>query len=325
MGTEIKQPQTTNRILICPLFNLYIDFNNPLSNTKLEDNVYIKRNNRDLDKLIGKTNSNHLGSSENIDKINETSYILIVKYRSENYSDPIPLKVMDSTFILLSVLRLIYPNTIRTSLYEYTTDNSSRIPIVINTPFPETYKPPTAINDEARFSKSDRPKIVKYYKKLKDLYSDYKGKYNKVLNACIFFEMGNQNREYKQRIVNYVTALESLFNNDRNQINYSLRIRCSHFLEKEPGRKEEMNVKIKKIYELRSAIIHGQDSSKGKLKNLHKDRQEANDLIIYCENLVRRCIQKILDKEKILEIFNNSSKLDTEFTKLEMGSKSALK
>lgn len=157
----------------------------------------------------------------------------------------------------------------------------------------------------SHFRTEDAEKIKKYYSRVTDLYEKHQGKYNRVLNSFIFFQLGYLTHYAKLRIVPFATALESLFNTSEQEVGYSLRIRCAAFLGNTKEDRENIAKKVKDIYELRSAAVHGSSLPKKVLK----DPEKSNSIIRDSEDLCRRCIQKIFDEDLIDSFSQPNEKL----------------
>ena len=146
--------------------------------------------------------------------------------------------------------------------------------------------------DSTDFKTEDAEKIKEYYSYVSKLYKRYGGSYSRVLNSFIFFQLGYLIGYAKLRIVPFTIALESLFNTSEQEVGYSLRIRCASFLGENKAEKEELIRKIKKIYELRSRVVHGSSLPNKVLK----DPLQSNEIIRDAEAICRRCLQKIFEK-----------------------------
>jgi len=169
------------------------------------------------------------------------------------------------------------------------------------------------------FNAGDIPELQRYWTIVKALWEAHGGQYHRVLNALIFYELGHQTRMYKPRLVNLVTALESLFNTGSEQITYAIKQRCSYFLEMNPTRRIPLANNIKEIYKLRSLFVHGQATPGRILRNDNTQKQ----LLMDTEDIVRNCIRKIFDNN-LIALFGNETDLNQEFTNLELGAPSQL-
>lgn len=155
---------------------------------------------------------------------------------------------------------------------------------------------------ETHYLNADAPKISKYYQSVEDLYSRFGGKYNRVLNAFIFFQLGYLTHYAKLRVVPFATALESLFNTSEQEISYSLRLRCAAFLGSNQLEKRQLILKIKEIYGMRSAVVHGSSLP----NRLSRNPDVANRILKGAEEISRRCFQKIFD-EDLIEMYSQKN------------------
>lgn len=184
-----------------------------------------------------------------------------------------------------------------------------------NITFPNNTQP-----GSQHFQREDARKIRNYWKKVQYLYTTFGGNYHKVLNALFFFEIGHHNHLYKPRLVLFVTCLESLFNTSDQQIGYTLRMRCAYFLERNPTTRASLSGDIRNIYRLRSTFVHGQGAPNNILNNITLQER----LLTQAEDLSRRCIQKIFNRD-LIQLFGNVTTLNQEFERLELGMPTVLR
>lgn len=129
---------------------------------------------------------------------------------------------------------------------------------------------------------------------------------NRTQNALYFLYRGFHSIRMIDCFVFLMSAIESLFSGEkRGGVTKAICSRVSNFLDRKPRCKYE---DIKKLYDLRSKIVHGRvvvnDDIKGQLKTLHE-----------LEYVVTQCMKKMLD-EKIYLIYSNVDKKENYFNKL---------
>jgi len=134
---------------------------------------------------------------------------------------------------------------------------------------------------------------------------------NRLYNFSFYYfqlgiSRGFANRlEYLNRIVDYFTALESIFilDSERNQKTRILKNRIKNFLEEDSA--SEI---IEKFYDIRGRIVHGDFVFKEKSELEAKIERIKNELHFF-EELVRKIYIRLLDykfkEKKELEIFLN--------------------
>jgi len=125
--------------------------------------------------------------------------------------------------------------------------------------------------------------------------------------------LGDQTWEFRFLLMWLV--LECLFGPETpHETTFRLSQRMAFFLEKEGSKAREVFVRIKKIYDWRSRIVHGL-----RLSNLKGEASES--LLVELEELVRRSLVAILDNETMVKTFDGRGReqfLDSlAFTRLE--------
>ncbi len=91
-----------------------------------------------------------------------------------------------------------------------------------------------------------------------------KDPYNNIKNAVHRFNYAYQRRTGEDSVVDYVVALEALLssNQDGNtdSIRYRISLRAAKLLEDNPAKRSERFNEVKKMYDRRSSIVHGNRS-----------------------------------------------------------------
>ena len=286
--------------IIAPIHSLYDGPRDHLPDQiELDQSLIIRRKGDDLARSIKVITSSFesIYSKADIEDLKNCRFYVSYIFDDEKESKK---EAQDKIHHIIEILRIVRPNrascfTFLFSLKENGDLNPEGASGKSNAVF-LIYGEPVG---SQHFHAHDEHKIKKYYSCISRLYSKYGGNYNRILNAYIFFQLGYLTHYTKLRIVPFTIALESLFNTSEQETGYSLRMRCAAFLGKTKDEKESLMCKIKSIYEVRSAAVHGLSLPKKVLKNL----LESNKIWRDAEEISRRCLQKIFD-EDLIDIFS---------------------
>lgn len=303
------------RLVVAPIQYFYSDYRNPLPDTiNLEGGYKMKKFNPNILDPVFEFFTETFSEHDKTD-LRNCRYAVYYNYTSGGDSSETPPEIATDINRIMLTLRVVKrTRAIPTILHFRGRGRRKEALQVVHKPLINITFPPGSQPGSQHFNKNDSYKIRKYWKKVRKLYEDYGGSYHKILNTLYFFEIGHHNHLYKPRIVLFVTALESLFNTSSHQIGYTLKIRCSHFLEKNPTRRINLADNLKELYKLRSLFVHGQGTPRRLLRDT--DRQEI--LLSDSEEITRKSLQKIFDKD-LVELFGKVNDLNIEFHKLEMG------
>lgn len=239
-------------------------------------------------------------SGYDIEDLRKCKFCVIYDFESKTESES---DAQNRVHYFIESLKIIRPTQAACSTFLFKLDKKGRLHAEkasgkTNAAFLTRDEPTGATH----FVTSDGTRIKLYYKSVIALYKKYSGSYNRVLNSFIFYQLGYLTHHLKLRIVPFATSLESLFNTSEQEIGYSLRVRCAAFLGSNTKEKHEIAHKIKGVYELRSAAVHGASFTKKVLK----DSITFTETIRNSEELCRKCIRKIFDK-KIVDIFSQKN------------------
>jgi hypothetical protein len=128
--------------------------------------------------------------------------------------------------------------------------------------------------------------------KLQQLFEKYSNNSNKKdfpHSAIYYLDKGIRENDIADRLVDYTAGLESLFVDKKEGITTQLAHRTAFFLEEDRQKCRDIYKDIKKAYDVRSKIVHG---------DYHKIKGELK-LEEYCnktERYARRAISKWIDK-----------------------------
>lgn len=305
----------TRKLVIAPIHFMYSDHRTPLPKIiRLDGGYEIRRfNSRLLNSALDFFRE--FFSEREKQDIQNCRYAIYHRYETIEDSSEITEEIITSINRIILTLRIVRQTRALASIFNFKLEGNRKIPLqasqmpVLNITFPGG----VSVGSQ-HFVRNDAAKIRKYFRAVQGLYNNFGGTYHKVLNALFFFEIGHYNHLYKPRLVLFVTCLESLFNTSKEQVGYTLKLRCSYFLERRPQSRLTLGDLLKDIYDLRSAFVHGQGSPNNILNNV--PRQEH--LLLEAESISRRCLQKIFDKN-IVHVFNTPNGINREFKNLEFG------
>lgn len=158
------------------------------------------------------------------------------------------------------------------------------------------------------FTIHDLEKVRTLWPEIKKVYTVHKNGFNRIANALEFFRVGLGFVAWQLRFVMFVVALESIYSTSNVEVAYSLSQRLAWFLGDAVNRTDYFR-KAKKIYAIRSNIIHGTTIS----ANL---KVEIDSLLIEVEDMARKTLIKILLNEELINIFSETEKLKDYLEKL---------
>jgi len=98
------------------------------------------------------------------------------------------------------------------------------------------------------------------------------------------------------KIANYVTCFECLFCTDSAELTHKLSDRVALFLGTTPEERMEMFKAAKAAYTIRSKTVHGDTLTK-------KLADDAANIAMKCDNMLREIIKRVLTTPELLEIF----------------------
>lgn len=311
-----------NRLVVAPLFYLYSNPRNPLPKIiNLEGGYQIKAFKTNLLEPFFDFYKDSFSEYDKQELLN-CRYAIYFRHNSPDNDNTLPGNIVQDIYRITNSLRVVKrTRSMAAILYLRVTERR----FVSIDALTYVHKPNETVSfidtdpHREHFIKQDARKIRSYWHYMKQLYDAHAGNYHRVLNALLFFEIGHYNSQYKPRLINFVTCLESLFNTGSEQINYSLKIRCSYFLERNPNERITLAKTLKEIYNLRSLFVHGQSTPGRILRNIDEQKR----LLMDCEDIVRKCLQKIFDKN-LINTFGTDATLNIELSSLELGNISAL-
>ncbi len=126
--------------------------------------------------------------------------------------------------------------------------------------------------------------------------------------AVLYWDSSSCSGSFERKAVELFTALEALFTTDSSEISYKLANRASWFIERSDAEKRrKVFDEIRKGYDLRSKIVHGDDYSKKfdieLVKKLHSLTRDVVLKILQDNSLVKKLVNR--DKELINDFYND--------------------
>ncbi len=149
------------------------------------------------------------------------------------------------------------------------------------------------------FTDNEIETIKIMWPEINDVYRRHEQEFNRIANAFEFFRVGLNATAWQLRFVFFVISLESIYSTSNVEIAYSLSQRLAWFLASDSKERIDYFKKAKKIYNIRSQIIHGSRVERGL-------RKEALELIVDLEEMARQTLRKILVEKKLIGIFSNT-------------------
>ncbi len=134
--------------------------------------------------------------------------------------------------------------------------------------------------------------------------------YTRLKNALTFYEYGYDEGAFIFKLINLFITLESLFSDDDKEISFKIALRVSWFLSpRDKVKRRELFNNLKKMYNLRSRLLHGDDFEKAAAK-LHVSKNSysyLSEALPQLSLIVTKVLFEIfIDKNKVA-VFNASS------------------
>jgi len=107
------------------------------------------------------------------------------------------------------------------------------------------------------------------------------------------FNYAYERKRQEDKLVDYMIAFEALFMKETQELQHRLSVRIARFLEGEYDKRKDLFLDFKRIYDLRSKIVHGESINH---KNLKKLKVESlSELISKVEEQLRESIKRFID------------------------------
>ena len=108
------------------------------------------------------------------------------------------------------------------------------------------------------------------------------------------------------KVAHYTTCLEILFSTDSSEISHKLAERVALFLGRTFEERKQLFNCVKRLYSVRSKVVHGDVFSKASLRRLREISLEA-------DNLLRQILRLILDSEELCALFEGTKEAREEY------------
>lgn len=167
--------------------------------------------------------------------------------------------------------------------------------------FPETR------GGRLKLEKSEEVDFVKFWKFFNNIKLETLDKNLRI--AVSRFNSAFERRDAEDKLIDYVIALTALFSkkDEAGLGRYRLSMRVALFLAKKPEERKKVRKEILEIYDVRSAIVHGNDIKK------FRNFKDLKTLVDRTEDYLRRSIKDLLQlnlkiggRSKIIDKIENS-------------------
>lgn len=238
------------------------------------------------------------------------NYCLKLQWPIEPFqtADEMVYHLEDPAITLLIVLRLLKPTNagLRTIFH---------VPATLDITLPFDFVDYRMQGSGARrnedlppFTEDDIPRIVYYYAKLLDL---LKREYHhrRIFNALRFFDLGYRSGNVDSRLIYFAIALEVLFKPLRGRISRGMTDRIADFLGATQEERDTIIRKMLALVDLKARITHGD------MTYFDISRPDKVALVRDQEDLLRSALQKLLQHDKLIQIFSQVKERDAYFEK----------
>lgn len=128
-----------------------------------------------------------------------------------------------------------------------------------------------------------------------------------LVRACFFVSAARGGDDLPTKVGHYVTCLEVLFSDDSTELSHKLAERIALFLEDSFESRKKLFQTVKKLYSVRSTVVHGDTfSSPGRIRDMTNVSREADDL-------VRRVLRRIMADARLRALFEGSREAREEY------------
>lgn len=137
-------------------------------------------------------------------------------------------------------------------------------------------------------------------------------KVSRVRRALYFLESARSFRDMGLKIAMYCSLFETLFSTDASEITHKIAHRIAIFLEQETEMRSALYKRIKKAYDIRSKVVHGDE--------VKQDAKTIQSISVEVDEIARRIFQKLGSSEELFNQFQASkNELDDYFLKESFG------
>lgn len=120
---------------------------------------------------------------------------------------------------------------------------------------------------------------------------------SRLARAIYIAQHARNERTPEIRLSQLVSSLEALLVDSNSEVSHILAERVAIFLETDLEKRVELFNKVKKCYNYRSKVFHG-DSVK------EKQFDEVNEYVVFIEGIVKNCLLKVIESSELTETFS---------------------
>lgn len=125
--------------------------------------------------------------------------------------------------------------------------------------------------------------------------------FSRISRGLLFVKQAREARNLAYKVSNYCSALETVFSTDSAELSHKLSERIAYFL-KDDFKKLDTFKLIKKAYNIRSKLTHGDTLD-------IKQIEVLDDISYEIDIIIRFCFNKILKDETLLLTFDSSNNI----------------
>ncbi|WP_438969548.1 hypothetical protein [Nonlabens sp.] len=164
--------------------------------------------------------------------------------------------------------------------------------------------------DKIKFSINEIKQVMEIHEKIESYLADNKSmsitfsmvkNYSRIGRFSFFVKYARESRNLGHKILNYCSALETLFSTDNTEISHKIGERIAYFLSKEFTKLDTYKI-IKKAYTVRSKLTHGANID-------NKLIEELPDISKEIDTILRTIMNKIITDEKLISVFESNNQL----------------
>jgi hypothetical protein len=130
-------------------------------------------------------------------------------------------------------------------------------------------------------------------------------KISRLARAFYFVQSARNAADLGTKLAHYCSVFECIFSTSTTELRHRLSETIAFFLEKEYQNRIDIYRTLQMAYDIRSSVVHGDGVSSKFLKNEH-------DLLIQTaiktDNILRRCLLKIIKDPILLDLFTEKTK-----------------
>jgi hypothetical protein len=161
-------------------------------------------------------------------------------------------------------------------------------------------------------SKDEVEDLVKFWKAYKDV--NFK-KYSFIELAIKRFNLAHVRKDFEDKLIDMMIAFEALYliHTDKAELSYKLAIRAAFVLGKDKNKSEQekMYIFLKKAYDVRSGIVHGNKHlGQNKIKLSDGREISVQDFILQLEDYLRQSILHFINLSMKLNVKEMAKYLD---------------